>query len=76
MSEEKIPLPDALSDQLVAIYGSTPGVDRGPIVYLNFLDWQREVRAFSSMATYRNQDFNFTGTADGERRGTSGPLFR
>jgi len=61
------PLPYPHSDQLVAIYASTPGVERGPVVYLNFLDWQRDSRTFSSMATYRNQDYNLTGTAEGER---------
>src|ERR1039457_7008233 len=52
---------------LVAVYGSTPGVDRGPVVYLNFLDWRRASRTFSSMAIYRNQDYNLTGTAEAER---------
>ena len=55
------------SEQLAAVYASTPGVERGPIVYLNFLDWQRQNRAFSSLATYRNQDYNLTGTAEAER---------
>ena len=53
--------------QLVAIYGSTPGYDHAPINYPNFLDWQRDSRTFASMAMYRNQDYNFTGTAEAER---------
>ena len=61
------PLPHPRSEQLVAVYGSTPGVDRGPVVYLNFLDWRRDSRTFSSMAIYRNQDYNLTGTAEAER---------
>ncbi len=61
------PLPYPHSEQLVAVYASTPGVDRGPVVYLNFLDWQRENRTFASMAVYRNQSYNLTGTAEGER---------
>src|SRR5215469_10208030 len=61
------PLAYPHSEQLVAVYASTPGVDRGPIVYLNFLDWQRQNRTFSSMAAYRNQDYNLTGTAEAER---------
>jgi predicted permease len=61
------PLPFPHSDQLVTIYGSTPGVERGPVVYLNFLDWQSDSRSFSSMAVYRNQDYNLTGTAEAER---------
>ena len=61
------PLPYTHSEQLVAIYGKTPGLDEGPIVYLNFLDWQRDARTFSSMAAYRNQNYNVTGTAVAER---------
>jgi predicted permease len=61
------PLPYPHSEQLVAVYGETPGFDRGPVVYLNFLDWQRATRTFSSMAMYRNQDYNFTGRAEPER---------
>ena len=61
------PLPYRHSGQLVAVYASTPGVERGPVVYLNFLDWQRESQAFASMAVYRNQDYNLTGTAEAER---------
>jgi predicted permease len=61
------PLPYPHSGQLVAVYAKTPGVDQGPIVYLNFLDWQRDTRTFSSLAAYRNQDYNVTGTAEAER---------
>lgn len=61
------PLPYPHAEQLVTVYASTPGVDRGPVVYLNFLDWQRQSRAFSSMAIYRNQDYNLTGKAEAER---------
>jgi predicted permease len=61
------PLPYPHSEELAAVYASTPGVDRGPAVYLNFLDWQRDTRTFSSMAIYRNQDYNLTGTAEAER---------
>src|SRR5580700_2900088 len=60
------PLAYPHSEELVAVYASTPGVDRGPAVYLNFLDWQRDNRTFSSMAVYRNQDYNLTGTAEAE----------
>jgi len=61
------PLPYPHSEQLVTIYASTPGFDRGPAVYLNFLDWQRDTQTFSSMAIYRNQDYNVTGAAEAER---------
>jgi predicted permease len=54
--------------QLVAVYGKSPGFDRAPITYLNFLDYQRETQTLSSMAMYRNQDYSFIGTGEaGER---------
>ena len=61
------PLPYPHSERLTAVYASTPGVDRGPIVYLNFLDWQRGTRTFASLAAFRNQDYNFTSRAESER---------
>jgi putative ABC transport system permease protein len=61
------PLPYRHSEQLVAVYGKTPGFDQGPVVYLNFLDWQRDTQTFSSMAIYRNQNYNVTGAIEGER---------
>src|SRR5260370_38585363 len=54
------------SGHLVALYGKTAGFDQAPIAYLNFLDWQRDAQTFSSMAIYRNQDYNFIGTGEAE----------
>src|SRR5580700_6979881 len=54
--------------QLVAVYGKSPGFERAPITYLNFLDCQRDTQTFQSMAMYRNQDYSFIGTGEaGER---------
>ncbi|HET9399885.1 MAG TPA: ABC transporter permease, partial [Candidatus Acidoferrales bacterium] len=61
------PLPYPQAGQLVAVYEKTTGYAQGPISYLNFLDWQRETRTFSSIAMYRNQDYNFTGKSESER---------
>jgi predicted permease len=61
------PLPYPHSEQLVTVYGSAPGFSQGPVAYLNFLDWQHDARTFSAMATYRNQDYNFTGRNEAER---------
>jgi predicted permease len=61
------PLPYPHSGQLVAVYATTPGVDRGPATYLNFLDWQQQTQTFSSMAMYRGQDYNVTGSGEAER---------
>src|SRR5215469_6288251 len=61
------PLPYPQSHQLVAVYQRNPGFEHGPVVYLNFLDWQRGVEAFSAMAIYRNQDYNLTGVTQAQR---------
>src|SRR5256885_14965784 len=61
------PLPYPHFEELVAISEKRPSLDQSPPVYLNFLDWQRDSRTFSSMATYRNQDYNLTGTAQAQR---------
>jgi predicted permease len=61
------PLAYPRSGQLVALYGKTPGFDHAPINYPNFLDWQHDTQTFSSMAMYRNQDYNFIGTGEAER---------
>ena len=61
------PLAYPHSGQLVAIYENTPSFNHAPIAYPNFLDWQRDTQTFSSMAIYRNEDYNFTGTGQGER---------
>jgi predicted permease len=61
------PLAYPHSGQLVAVYGTTPGVNLGPITYLNFLDWQRDTQTFSSLAMYRNRDMNFIGMDKSER---------
>jgi predicted permease len=61
------PLAYPKSGQLVAVYGKTPGYEHAPINYMNFLDWQRATKTFSSMAMYRNQDYNFIGTGEAER---------
>jgi predicted permease len=61
------PLPYPHSEQLAAVYAATPGFDQAPVVYLNFLDWQRDTQTFSSMAIYRNQNYNVTGSAEAER---------
>ena len=60
------PLAYPHSGQLVTLYGKTSGFARAPISYLNFLDWQRGTRTFSSMAIYRNEPYNLTGTGETE----------
>ena len=61
------PLPYPQSSELVAVYGQTPGFDRAPVSYPNFLDWQRDNKVFSSLALYRHETYNVTGSGEGER---------
>jgi predicted permease len=61
------PLPYPRSSQLIAIYQKDPGMDQAPVSYLNFLDWQRASQSFSSLAIYRHEDYNLTGSAHAER---------
>jgi predicted permease len=61
------PLTYPHSDRLVVLYGRIAGLDSAVIEYPNFLDWQRDTRSFSSMAAYRNEDYNFIGNGEGER---------
>ncbi|HYK35307.1 ABC transporter permease [Alloacidobacterium sp.] len=56
------PLPFPQSSRLVALYEQNSGIPEAPISYLNFLDWQRDSKTFSSMAIYRHEDYNLTGT--------------
>lgn len=62
------PLPYPGAGRLVAMYEVAPGFKRASMSYLNFLDWQRMSRTFSSMAIYRYQDYNFAGSG---RRSTT-----
>jgi predicted permease len=61
------PLAYPHSGELVALYGKAPHYDKAPISYPNFLDWQRDAKAFASMAIYRNESYNVTGSGEGER---------
>lgn len=61
------PLAYPHSDQLVVIHSRIGGLDSAPIEYPNFLDWQRDNRSFASVAAYRNEDYNFIGSGEGER---------
>jgi predicted permease len=61
------PLSYPRADRLVALYEKKPGLEQGPISYLNFLDWQRATQTFSSMAIYRHEDYNLTASGQPER---------
>ena len=54
-------------DKLVVLFESKPNFKEGSISYPNFLDWQRENHAFSSIAAYRPDSFSLTDAGEGEQ---------
>src|ERR1700722_20542117 len=60
------PLPYPHPSQLVALYEKNAGMTEAPISYLNFLDWQTGSKHFASMALYRHQDYDLTGSGRAE----------
>lgn len=55
------PPPFQEPDRLVFVSEKTKGLDNMSVAYPNFLDWQRQQQGFSSMAVFRNEDWNITG---------------
>src|SRR6202522_849551 len=60
------PLPYPQASELVALYEKNAGMTEAPISYLNFLDWQTGSKNFASMALYRHQDYDLTGSGRAE----------
>jgi len=61
------PLPYQHPEQLVAVYAHTTEFAESSISYPNFLDWQKENRSFSALASFRADNMNLTGIGDSER---------
>ena len=61
------PLPFQDPDRLVALYTKTPTGNQNSITYLNFLDWQKNNRSFSSLCVFRSDNFNLTGAGEPDR---------
>ncbi len=61
------PLPYHQPDRLVAIYARTKEFSHSSISYPNFLDWVRNQRSFSSIAAFREENYNLTGLGEPER---------
>jgi putative ABC transport system permease protein len=61
------PLPYRQPDRLVAIYAKSKEFSHSSISYPNFLDWVRTQRSFSSMAAFREENYNLTGMGEPER---------
>ncbi len=61
------PLPYWQPDRLVALYSRNGDFARSSISYPNFLDWVRDNRSFSALASYRQDDLSLTGMGEPER---------
>ncbi|HEY3936369.1 MAG TPA: ABC transporter permease, partial [Bryobacteraceae bacterium] len=61
------PLPYAQPDRLVILSEKSASFESSSISYPNFLDWQRTNTSFTSIAAYRSDDFNITGSGEAER---------
>jgi hypothetical protein len=61
------PLPFPHAQELTVVYEHTTNFEKSSISYPNFLDWQRTNSTFASMAAYRHEDFNITGSGEPER---------
>jgi predicted permease len=61
------PLPFPHSQELTVLYEHTTNFEKFSISYPNFLDWQRTNSTFASMAAYRHEDFDITGSGEPER---------
>jgi predicted permease len=61
------PLPFPHPQELTVLYEHTANFEKSSISYPNFLDWQRTNSSFASMAAYRHEDFNITGSGEPER---------
>jgi predicted permease len=61
------PLPLPHPDELVVAYTKTATADQNSVSYLNFLDWAKNNQSFSSLAAFRSDDFNMTGSGVPER---------
>jgi hypothetical protein len=60
------PLPFPNGPRIVSMFGDKPDFPKGSISYPNFLDWQRENRAFAAIAAYRSADGSITGAGEPE----------
>jgi predicted permease len=60
------PLPYWQPDRLVALYSRDVAFSTSTVSYPNFLDWVRDNRSFSALASYLGNDFVLTGMGEPE----------
>jgi putative ABC transport system permease protein len=58
------PLPYEDPGRIAVLWEISPQGNRDRVSVPTFVDWQRESRAFESMAAYRHVDFSYAGTGD------------
>ena len=63
------PLPFEKPQEIVTVWEGRPreGPGHGAISAMNFVDWRRMSKSFSSMAMYASANYNLTGAGDAER---------
>jgi len=61
------PLPFQNANRIVSLFEATPNFPQGSISYPNFLDWQRDNRAFEAMAAFHWTDGAITGVGEAEQ---------
>ncbi|MGC1685026.1 MAG: ABC transporter permease, partial [Candidatus Acidiferrales bacterium] len=61
------PLPFPQPKELVTLYENSRDFKQSSISYPNFLDWQRMNSVFSSIAAFRPDSFNLTGSGEAQQ---------
>ncbi|HVH87896.1 MAG TPA: ABC transporter permease, partial [Terriglobales bacterium] len=61
------PLPYPHPEQLVVLFEKTKLFEHGAVSYPNYLDWEKQNHSFTSMAAFREENFNVTGQDEPER---------
>jgi putative ABC transport system permease protein len=58
------PLPYESPEKIAILWEVNPDGIQGPVSIPTFQDWQRDAKAFDSLAAYRHVDFSFKGQGD------------
>src|SRR6478609_4625079 len=58
------PLPYESPEKIAILWEVNPDGNQGPVSVPTYEDWQRDAKAFESLAAYRHVDFSFKGQAD------------
>jgi putative ABC transport system permease protein len=61
------PLPYPDSDRLTQVFETEPQLPTVPVNMSDYLDWKKRIRSFESLAMYRNNVANLTGTGEPDR---------